>query len=208
MSTPAHNMVDENSAKERFYTDRAHDTALIDYPLDGDSVVFELGGFAGEWSEKIYSKYKCNLFIFEPVGSFYQSLLEKFRGDAKVKIFNYGILNKNDTLDIGVCNDGSSFFSSSDTVQRVEVKSIENVLVSLGVPHVDLIQINIEGSEYALLDYMIDANLVSLFRYIQIQFHKNVPDAEIRRDRIVQGLEKTHTRIFNYEFVFESWKIK
>lgn len=193
---------------ELFCADNAGDTLLVNYPLHKDSVVFELGGYTGGWSEKICDKYACNLFVFEPVNYLYKMLLSKFKGKNNVRVFNYGILGRNDKLNITMSNDGSSFYSSGESVQEADVKKIDDVLSFLSIQHVDLIQINIEGSEYALLDYMIDADLVSLFRYIQIQFHKNVPDAEIRRDRIVRGLEKTHARIFNYEFIFESWKIK
>jgi FkbM family methyltransferase len=193
---------------ELFIADKAGETLLVDYPLHKDSVVFELGGYTGMWSEKIANKYACNLYIFEPVDFFYNKLVEKFKENNKVRVFNYGVLDRSDTCDIAVCNDGSSFFTSSDSVQKAEIKNIEDVLVSLNVHHVDLVQINIEGSEYDLLDHMIAADIMRMFTYVQIQFHRNVPNADERRDKIVQRLKETHDRMFNYEFVFESWKLR
>lgn len=34
------------------------------YDLNEDSVVFDLGGYKGEWTEKIFSKYRCYIYVF------------------------------------------------------------------------------------------------------------------------------------------------
>jgi hypothetical protein len=44
--------------------------------------------------------------------------------------------------------------------------------------------INIEGGEYDLLDHIIDNNLFSRIRCLQIQFHEIAEDSEVRRNYI------------------------
>ena len=34
----------------------------LNYPLTKESVVFDLGGYKGGWSEKIYDKYQCQVY--------------------------------------------------------------------------------------------------------------------------------------------------
>ena len=41
------------------------------YDLNYDSTVMDLGAYKGEFSKKIYDKYQCKIFAFEPVLSFY-----------------------------------------------------------------------------------------------------------------------------------------
>ena len=36
-------------------------TLRIDYNLNNTSLVIDLGGYYGEFSQKIYDKYKCNI---------------------------------------------------------------------------------------------------------------------------------------------------
>ena len=46
-----------------------------EYNLNKDSVVFDIGGFDGTWAHNIYSKYSCNILVFEPVKSFYTNIV-------------------------------------------------------------------------------------------------------------------------------------
>ena len=66
--------------------------------------------------------------------------------------------------------------------------------------------INIEGGEYRLLPRMLDTGIVNLCQHLQIQFH-NYPNCIKLRDDIRRKLMLTHTEIFNYPFVWESWRI-
>ena len=49
---------------------------LINYDLNSDSVLFEVGGFLGEWVNKMYNKYNCNVYVFEPVLTYYNRLIK------------------------------------------------------------------------------------------------------------------------------------
>ena len=71
---------------------------------------------------------------------------------------------------------------------------------------VDLIQINIEGDEYPLLEYMITNNLLKHFNNIQVQFHLGIEGAEERRDLIRKSFIDNGFKVkFDYPFVWESW---
>ena len=35
------------------------------YPLDSDSVVLDVGGYHGDWAEKIVTEFDSNVYVFE-----------------------------------------------------------------------------------------------------------------------------------------------
>jgi hypothetical protein len=49
-------------------------TLRLDYDLDENSIVFDMGGYVGEWSEKIFAKYDSHIFIFEPVKEYAEGI--------------------------------------------------------------------------------------------------------------------------------------
>ena len=50
------------------------DDTLVECDLSEDSIVFDLGGYDGQWSSDIFSKYRCTVYCFEPVESFYKNI--------------------------------------------------------------------------------------------------------------------------------------
>lgn len=73
---------------------------------------------------------------------------------------------------------------------------------------IDLMKINIEGGEYALLEHLIEAGHIKEIKNIQIQFHDFVPDADKRMCKIQSGLEETHFLTYQYRFVWENWRLR
>jgi hypothetical protein len=60
-----------------------------------------------------------------------------------------------------------------------------------------------------VLEALIAANLLHLFKDIQVQFHDFViPNAKARMEEIQTALSKTHTLTYQYEFVWENWTLK
>jgi hypothetical protein len=76
----------------------------------------------------------------------------------------------------------------------------------LNLPSIDLIQINIEGSEYNLLDFAISKNYLNNIQKILIQFHTNVENCVDRRNNIQNNLKNIgFTKMFDYSFIWEAW---
>jgi hypothetical protein len=47
-----------------------------------ESIVFDLGGYHGEFAEKIYNKYQCSIYVFEPVKEHFNIIRSKFSGNS------------------------------------------------------------------------------------------------------------------------------
>ncbi len=39
-------------------------TLRLEYQLNEDSIVFDLGGFRGDWTDRIFTKYECIILHF------------------------------------------------------------------------------------------------------------------------------------------------
>ena len=103
---------------ERWFKDKGDDTLRLDYPLTSDSVVFDVGGYQGDFAADIHEKYGCTVYIFEPVLEFYQSCVERFKGNNKIICFNYGLASVNGSLEIGLADNASSFDSPHTRIRR------------------------------------------------------------------------------------------
>jgi hypothetical protein len=73
---------------------------------------------------------------------------------------------------------------------------------------IDLLNINIEGAEYDLLNYLTKTPIIYNIKNIQIQFHDFIENAEVKRNIIHAKLNNTHKMTYNYDFVWENWKLR
>lgn len=183
-------------------------TLRLEYPLNENSVVFDLGGYKGQWVSDIFSKYCCNVYVFEPVMAFYEAIKKRFQHNKKIRIFPFGLAEENKKVVLGVDKDRSSMFKGSDEGEVIALHSFKEFLGTHQIRNIDLIKINIEGAEYDLLDFIIEEGLQTRISNIQVQFHDFVPYAEKRLKGIQKMLEGTHEMTWQYPFVWENWRIR
>lgn len=193
---------------DRWLSDSGDSTHRLNYDLNENSFVFDLGGFRGDWSENIAQKYNSNIYIFEPVFEFFDKISERFKNNSKVKVFNFGLGPIDESLDISVSTDESSIFNTEGIKEKIQLKNVISFLETNNIQNVDLIKINIEGGEYDLIESLIKNNKIKLFKNIQVQFHRFIPNCFERRKLIREELEKTHTLTYDYEFLWENWQLK
>ncbi len=192
----------------RWFKDKGDSTLRLDYPLTEDSVVFDIGGYKGEWAQKIAERYNPYICIFEPVPKFYSLIIEKFKKNPKVSIFNFGLFDKNRVEKLSINHDSSSIYRSSENIIEILLVDIFEFLNKTGIEKIDLMKINIEAAEYPLLRRMIDKKIVERCHDIQIQFHTFYPNAIQLRDEIREALRETHFITYDYPFVWENWRKK
>lgn len=194
----------------RWFRDKGDDTLRLNYPLERNSTVLDVGGYQGDFTAAIHARYGCRVFIFEPIPNFYESCTERFSKVPEVVCLNYGLGEKDGIFNITDAGDASSFIRSSENMSALsaQIRGIANVWHELDLGTVSLMKINIEGGEYDLLTALIDSGLVQKVKHLQIQFHNFVDNAIERRQLIRQRLSNTHEEMWNYEFVWEGWRRK
>lgn len=201
----------------RWINDNGDYTHNLQYPLNSDSIIVDLGGFKGIWAQQIIDLYNPHIYIIEPISEFYLTMLEKFSFNNKVKLMNVGVSNENKESTIYLNQDSSSF-NGPGILKTVKLMTLEKIFEIWNLTKIDLIQINIEGDEYVFLEKLVTSDTLNKIRYIQIQFHKGIYYYAKRIDAGIDGHverrnaihDKLHNRgfkkRFNYNFVWEGWE--
>lgn len=193
--------------RDKYYKNGVGEKLRLEYPLTEKSLVFDIGGFDGKYSECLNAKYRPNIKIFEPQNKYFEMCNSKFRSEPKIDVMPFGLGNLDECVSISLDGKKASVYRVSKSEgEIVEIRSIGNLLEMQNIQSIDLAKINIEGGEYDLLESLLESGKISQFRYLQIQFHKFVPNALERRESIREALSKTHEEMWNYEFVWESWR--
>tara|TARA_B110000483_G_scaffold243626_1_gene334624 strand:+ start:287 stop:928 length:642 start_codon:yes stop_codon:yes gene_type:complete len=186
--------------------DGGDETLRYDYPLNPESIVLDVGGFEGEWAEKIFNSYQPNIHIFEPVASFYGSVEKLFKANPKVNVHNYGLGGEDRSEKISLEDNASSIYKSDGFLEEIEIVDIVRWLTESEITDIDLIKINIEGGEFELLEKLIEKDTLKNFRNIQVQFHDFAPNADCRMREIQDELNKTHHTTYSYRYIWENWE--
>ena len=201
---------DEFLAQHRLWLAAEGDRTLrLDYPLGPDSVVFDVGGYQGDFAAQMRQRYGCQVHLFEPVARFHRHCVERFAADPAVFCHPFGLGDKEEELEMRDDSDASGAFnpaSAGKPVEKVRVRPFSIVFSESGVCRIDLLKVNIEGGEFALLEHLIATGLINDVVHLQVQFHDFFPDAAPRRDRLRQLLGRTHVVQWNFPFIWESWK--
>ena len=113
---------------DRWFRDGGDSQFRYNYNLNEDSIVFDVGGYEGRFAKTIFDKFKCNVWVFEPMKSYFANLEKKFENNDKIKLFNFGLSNKNEKLKIFESNDATSLFITSNNFELIEVKSISDFI--------------------------------------------------------------------------------
>lgn len=188
-----------------WFEDDGDNTLRINYNLDETSLVVDLGGYHGKFTQQIYDRYNCNIICVEPCTLFFEKIRNRFDKIDKIKIYNFGIGNKTEAKILYHNEDATSvYLKSNNNMELIKMVSFESFVSD--IHYIDLLKINIEGSEYELLEHIIEKNLQNKIRNIQVQFHTWIENYESRRKNIQDILRKTHKLTYNYDFIWENWE--
>lgn len=201
------NDIIQHNRVQPWFAIKGDETLRLDYDLNSDSLVFDVGGYKGEFATQILCKYDSNIYVFEPIKDFFGIIKNKFLKNKKVKPFNFGLSGENSSLQISLSDNSSSIYLNGERTEKIELKSIVEFLKAHNIKEVDLIKINIEGGEYELLESLIANDFINTFKNIQVQFHDFlIGGAKERMNKIQKNLAKTHKLTYQYEFVWENWE--
>jgi FkbM family methyltransferase len=191
-----------DSGDQRWHTDDAR-LKLFDYPLTPDSIVYDVGGYEGGWTERLvaYHDFMPYVWIFEPVPEYAARIRQKFLSQQKIVVCEYGLGARNEIVKFGINSEGSGQYSDGEAID-IQIRDVVDELVQ---PEIDLMSINIEGGEYSLLPRLITTGLISRVKNLQVQFHILGSDPETQHSCIQKKLDKTHKKTYDNPFVWESW---
>ena len=156
--------------------------------LNKDSVVYSFGiGKDISFDLKCIRKHKCNVFAFDPTPKSI-NWLEKQTLSSQFQFFNYGI----SACDSGLVDfflpahprgvSGSTELHSEVDRQnsiKVEMKRFKEIVDELGHLHIDVLKMDIEGSEYDVLIDIMESDIT--IDQILVEFHDRLFDTELSK---------------------------
>lgn len=173
--------------------------------LDENSLVIDMGGYKGEWAQKIFDRYGCHIEIYEPVPEFAQEVRKRFEKylNSKISVIECAIGSSNDRANLIM--DGLATSIQKNELGKTQVLAVENIIANRKV---DLLKMNIEGAEYEVFESLFSRGVISNISSIFVQFHP-VDDMSIEKYKsIFDQLSTTHDCEFRYPFIWEKWVLK
>lgn len=191
-----------------WYKEKGDLTYMLDFPINANSIVVDIGTYVGIWAQRMSERHSCLLTGFEPVKKFYDKAVERLRGHRNVKIFNFGLAKESGTIGVGVKEDSSGIWTDAPK-EPCQFKNVSEVVKEM--PPIDVMGMNVEGSEYDLLEKLLKDRLMSRIKFLVVQFHdvkdvfvtENVPGARLAGIR--DGLSMTHDLKWQFS-VCECWE--
>jgi len=180
-----------------------------DYAIGPDETVLDVGGYRGDWTNEVLTRFGCRAIVFEPCDPFFLTLEERFAGDDRVSLCHFGLGASSRVDRIALEEDRSSLFTKRSRAaddQRVEIRDIADWWDVDRLPAVAVMKVNIEGGEYEVLPRLIETGLIERVRDLQVQFHSFVPGSEAKMARIARSLSATHERTFHFLYIWENWR--
>ena len=200
--------IEQPSRRAKLWNKNVHEKLRYEYELDAHSVVFDLGGYEGQWASDLFARYCPTLYVFEPVRAFAEQITERFAHNPHIHVFPFALGNGTFDTTLSLAANGSSVFIDTPEKETISVKTAADFLAEHQIDHIDLMKINIEGGEYDLLEHLIEHDLTKRISNLQIQFHDFVPNALERMQAIRETLRQTHEPTYLFDFVWENWKLK
>ncbi|WP_158529660.1 FkbM family methyltransferase [Parvibium lacunae] len=185
-------------------------TYRMEYPLNNSSVILDIGGYVGDFAKEMYERYQSTVYIFEPMPHYYDHCVIRFRQIKNIICLNYGLSGANQICTFTDSADATSFYKKNINSREISatLRDVNEVFKELKLDKIDLLKINIEGGEYDVLPAIIESGYIKNIRFLQIQFHNFIDNAETKRTQIREKLSITHQESWNFPFVWESWELK
>lgn len=200
--------IEHKKTVRKWYADGGETHLRYDYDLTPESVVFDLGGYKGQWASDIFARYQSNIHVFEPVEAFAEQIERRFQKNNKIMVYPFGLGASTRMEEIHLSADGSSVWGASENTEKIRIVDVQEWMTENKPGRIALMKINIEGGEFELLERMIEGGMTDSVENFQIQFHKIAEDSRSRMEQIQQVLGKTHRLTYQYDFVWENWALK
>lgn len=167
--------------------------------LTKNSLVIDAGSYEGNWANLMNEKYGCQVIALEPVPEFYANIANRFAGREGIIVLNAGLAGTSRKEKFGVKGALTGIACPPDNgeaeVQLIGVAELLNTPWCLG-KQIDLLKLNVEGSEFEILDAILDGGIECRFSNLQIQPHDVIPNAKMRwgfiRNRLQMNFRITH----------------
>jgi FkbM family methyltransferase len=190
-----------------WYEADGDNTVYCVWDLNEDSIVFDIGANAGEWSRRMIAKYPCTYYLFEPVPSVLEKAKDSLGHNPRVHLYNFGLGGEDKILPLSYPEtQGGSFLDVGGNYIQAEIRDIVRFIEEEKIDSIDLMAVNIEGWEYELIPRIVESGMVYNVNRFMIQWHFfSREDLCKAQWGIYYALSETHKMMWNYG-ALEAWQ--
>lgn len=184
--------------------DRSGVWTVWPYELGADSVVYSFGvGDNLAWDIALVESFGLTMHVFDPTPASVAWVSQQSLPPG-LRFHPMGLAGHDGTLKLGLPGGRNRFnfrplanhTPSGPTVVEAPVCRLATLMQQLGHDHLDVLKMDIEGSEYEVLDDLVASGIP--VRQLLVEFHHHFPGVGIERtERAVQVLGKAGYRIFH-----------
>lgn len=177
-------------------------------PPAGLAVV--LGGFKG-LSSRAFEAKGYRVVSFEPVPSFAEEIRNLAKRESlDIEVIEAAASDSEGELALEEKGEQTSQLDSSSSVKgAVVVQKVDfaNWVRGCGL-EIDILEMNIEGSEFDVLPRLLESEEIKSIVRLNIQFHKVSSDSQFLQQAIREALAKTHNLLWSFDWLWEAWERK
>jgi FkbM family methyltransferase len=187
--------------------------------LDENSCVLDLGGYMGEFALKIQEKYGCDVHVYEPIHKYCDIIEEKLNSKIYVNRFALGsssgkeqilLSGEGTTLEkYDRRNNNSHKGSPGEDIKSSPSDEIDVVDILDEIKkydEIDLMKINVEGTEYEILPILIESGDIEKVKNLQVQFHSFVDNGYEMYVELKNNLSESHELLLDSVWKWSFWK--
>lgn len=178
------------------------------YDLTPDSVVLDCGGYEGRWADGINEKYHCHIHIFEPIAKFCFDIQRRFAREPKINVYNIGVGGSSGIVPFKIKGDMTGAYADNPETEWVNIQDVNEVFERLKLTEMALMKLNVEGSEFPIIEKMLEKGLLSCVLNLQVQWHAVVPDYQARYDALQMRLAESHELTFEHGWIWQNWRLR
>lgn len=178
--------------------------------VDENSVIYSFGiGEDISFDNTIIKNHNCSVFGFDPTPKSINWVKNQKVSD-KFHFYEFGISDKNEAIEFYLPKNpehvsGSIIIQKNIDVTKkinVEMKSLRHIMNELGHQHIDVLKMDIEGSEYDVIENILESKIS--ITQILIEFHDRFFENGNRKSKeIVKKMDRNGYKIFAISDSFE-----
>lgn len=178
--------------------------------LDENSIVYSFGiGEDMSFDNAVIKNHNCNVFGFDPTPKSVEWIKTQETSN-KFQFYDFGISNKNGIVNFFLPKNTGHVSGSLDLQINinenrkinVEVKSLSDIVDRLGHKHIDVLKMDIEGSEYDVLENILNSKIP--ITQILVEFHDRLfLNGHLKSKKIIEKMKNCGYQMFGISDSFE-----